>query len=108
MKGLVNIFLKYIISIILFLIYFLNAQINYFQSILTDLSKLNPTATTVTISESIDIGPCDCDLTPLSCDYKCCCDSDCPQSVVQTWINDQSNVCLNKRKLDLKFRRDDQ
>lgn len=92
--------MKILISffVVLFNFFFVNAQKNYFNTLATDFSKLNTTYSTTIISQSKDIGVCTCDLTPNSCDYLCCCDQDCPNSITTTWMNDPSNVCLDKRK----------
>ncbi len=80
------------------LIYPTNSQMDYFSTFQTNYSMINKTYSTVTISESIDIGVCSCDLTPGSCDNLCCCDKDCPEKVTSLWIADQNNVCLDKSK----------
>lgn len=40
---------------------------------------------------------CVCDLTPLACDYLCCCDSQCPDDAKKQWQNSSNNVCSDKR-----------
>jgi hypothetical protein len=59
---------------------------------------LNSLNTTVVTSESKDIGLCTCDLTPNTCDYLCCCDTDCPTEMSNAWLNNPADVCLNKSK----------
>ena len=46
---------------------------------------------------------CECDITPNTCDYLCCCDSDCPKNITQTWINTASDICANKSKFIFSF-----
>ncbi len=88
---------------IFFIIFFLfclilrvNNQSDYFKILTTDFSALNTSSSTVVISESKDLGPCACDLTPGVCDYLCCCDADCPQKTTAEWISDSRNICLDK------------
>ena len=88
--------------IFLFKIIFTNAQLNYFKTIQTDFTQINSTFSTVVISESRDLGVCSCDLTPNACDYQCCCDTECPTSIITLWISDPNNVCLDKSKLKIK------
>ena len=70
----------------------------YLDTLSIDYSLINTVNSTVVISQSIDIGPCTCDLTPNTCDYQCCCDIDCPSSVKTMWLNDPKDVCLDKSK----------
>ena len=54
-----------------------------------------------------DFGTCDCDLNPKMCDFNCCCDDLCPQSVVDEWQKTPSVSCSDFSKfceLDLNFR----
>ena len=69
---------------------------DYLETLTIDYSLINTVNSTVVISQSIDIGPCTCDLTPNTCDYHCCCDTDCPSSITTIWLNDSNHVCLDK------------
>jgi len=53
----------------------------------------------VVLSDVSDIGECVCDMTQDTCDYLCCCDKDCPATIIGTWLNDTNSVCLDKRIL---------
>ena len=57
-------------------------------------NKINNLNSTVMISESKDIGICTCDLTSNTCDYRCCCDKNCPSFITNIW--EINNECLNK------------
>lgn len=50
------------------------------------------------ISKTYDMGPCACDLTFNVCDNYCCCDADCPISLIQVWNTTFFNQCVNKSK----------
>ena len=51
---------------------------------------------TVTTSESKNISPCRCDITPDVCDKFCCCDKNCSEELVQQWsTNTEHNLCEN-------------
>lgn len=78
------------------LIDIISNQNDYFKTLTNDFNSINSSTSTVIISESKDLGPCSCDLTPGVCDYLCCCDSDCPEKVTTDWINDSKNICLDK------------
>ena len=71
---------------------------NYLETLKIDYSKINSVNSTVVISESRDIGTCTCDLTPNTCDYLCCCDIECPSDIINTWLDDPNNICLDKSK----------
>jgi hypothetical protein len=75
---------------------FIYTQTKYLETLQTSFSKLNNAVSTVVISESIDIGTCTCDLTPNTCDYLCCCDTECPTTITDKWISDPNNICLDK------------
>lgn len=44
------------------------------------------------------MGSCACDITPDVCDNLCCCDPDCPVSIVANWKKDPDNVCVDLSK----------
>ncbi len=92
------------LACVLILFLQVNNQSDYFTTLTTDFASLNTSSSTVVISESKDLGPCSCDLTPDACDYHCCCDLDCPDKVTAAWIGDSSNICLDKSKKIFNFR----
>lgn len=48
---------------------------------------------TVEVKNNRDLGSCSCDLTLNSCDPSCCCDTDCPQAVLDLWLSDSDAFC---------------
>lgn len=91
-----------IVSIIFFLLLiFINNSNNYFETLKIDFSLINNVNSTVVISESKDLGTCTCDLTPNTCDYLCCCDTECPSDLITTWLDDPNNICLDKSKIKI-------
>lgn len=63
--------------------------------LLIDYQKISNTNRTVLTSESKNIAPCSCDITPNTCDKYCCCDIDCSDKLVSEWIDSSENLCLN-------------
>ena len=54
---------------------------------------------TVTFGVDQLVNTCECDITPKTCDYYCCCDVDCPTTITKAWINSPGSVCANQRIL---------
>ena len=80
-----------------FLSFFLNFR-NVFANFGPKISSSGNTidGESVPQSESLDIGPCPCDLTN-RCDYRCCCDNDCDDEIEKEyWIG--NDTCINKKK----------
>ena len=88
------------IAMIIFFIQiiFISNTNNYLETLKIDYNMINSINSTVVISESKDLGTCTCDLTPNTCDYLCCCDTECPSTLTNTWIDDPNNICLDKSK----------
>ena len=85
-------------------LYFLLSFLSLFLNFRNVFSNFGPTIDSngglieeesVPQSENLDMGPCPCDLTN-RCDYRCCCDNDCPSSNIQDWID--KDICINKLK----------
>jgi hypothetical protein len=88
--------IKIAIVLCFFQIAIISCLNEYLNTLSIDYSQINTVNSTVVISQSIDIGPCTCDLTPNTCNYHCCCDPDCPSSIKTLWLNDVNDVCLDK------------
>jgi len=56
---------------------------------------------TVTFGIEQTVQTCECDVTPNTCDYLCCCDADCPTTLTTIWING-ANLCENRSKYNIK------
>ena len=58
--------------------------------------KINTVNITTTISKNQDLSKCNCDLTPNTCDYLCCCDTDCSQDIISIWTNmiNGCDICI--------------
>lgn len=90
-----NIFICFSLSI-LFEIVLTQASKNYFSSLSTLFQNLNSTNRSIS-DQDLEFTQCTCDLTPNVCDTYCCCDMDCPVSILTFWIIDNNNVCLDKK-----------
>ena len=57
------------------------------------------TKETSPVSNRIDMGPCTCMLYEDHCNYRCCCDTNCPEEKRKIWK--ENNLCLNKNTYHL-------
>lgn len=72
---------------------------NYYSSLSTLFQSLNTTNKSIS-DQDLEFTQCTCDLTPGVCDSYCCCDLDCPVSILTFWILDNKNVCLDRKNND--------
>lgn len=47
-------------------------------------------------NDDLENSLCECNLSSNSCDYNCCCDLDCPVSLLKKWIIEENNNCIDK------------
>lgn len=45
------------------------------------------------VKDGVDLGACKCDLKQGSCDPSCCCDTDCPEEVLDLWVTNSDVFC---------------
>ena len=65
-------------------------MLNYISSVnLTNTYQANPL-----------YSPCTCDLTALSCDDQCCCDSDCSFALRAQWVSNEQCIDVNYNNLN--------
>lgn len=79
-------------TLLLLLFSFCSSQPMFNHKETVTFPQENPNEETTKLSNS-DIGPCPCDYTPYICDYRCCCDTTCPETARNSWFD--SNECLN-------------
>ena len=81
-------------QIINFLLFILNVEIiftqNFFGPTIIATNADNEESTHY--SREKDMGPCTCDLTS-HCDYRCCCDEDCPDNIKKDW--NENDICVD-------------
>lgn len=102
-----NLITKFLISIIFLYKTILNQttdtekptydSYNLYDTLNQPFSTIDINNKTIT-DEILELTQCVCDLTPNSCDYNCCCDLDCPVSLLTKWVLDTSNVCIDKQE----------
>lgn len=88
------------INVILFVISFIIENVNsenlYTKNfLLVNYTQISTTNSTVSVSETKNIAPCSCDITPNVCDAYCCCDIECSSELIQSWKDAEFNTCSN-------------
>ena len=71
----------------------------YLSSVTQDISLMKKDNKSVSDTQ-LEYTQCGCNLTPNSCDFNCCCDLDCPVSLLTKWILDERDSCLDKKLYD--------
>lgn len=67
-----------------------------FSNLSTSFQTINTVNSSVTNSD-LKQTQCICNLNPGICDYNCCCDLDCPVSLLTSWLLNNNNICLDKQ-----------
>ena len=80
-----------------FFVIFANSQYNYTDFYPVDVENVNKLPVTAAFSDSKDMGQCTCDLGVGICDYHCCCDRDCDDTLKQSWKD--ASKCVDKHNV---------
>ena len=74
-----------------------NAQYTYTDFYYVDEDNVEKLPLTAVFSDQKDMGQCTCDLREGICDYHCCCDRDCDDTMKQSWKN--ASKCIDKHNV---------
>lgn len=75
-----------------------NTPTNYYTEFIPfNTEEIETTQTTALFSVSKDLANCTCDLQLGICDYHCCCDKDCPDTVLNMWKADEVKNCIEQK-----------
>ena len=74
-----------------------NAQYTYTDFYYVDVDNVEKLPLTAVFSDQKDMGQCTCDLREGICDYHCCCDRDCDDTMKQSWKD--ASKCIDKHNV---------